>query len=241
MAASKKREKRKERRRIAEKQNGYTSVRGWKCAPFLARTDNQKDHVELMRTSEVVVAIGNAGCGKTYLSVGHAVKSLSEGKVSKIVFIRSVEEVGKSLGTLPGEVDDKIGWAARPFLELVTDFTNKGIMECCLKNGQIEHIPVAHIRGVTFPDNTIVIIDECQNMSPVELKAVLTRVGNNNQVIICGDHVHQKDIRGESALEWFLRNNKKQGNRFPVIEYGIEDCQRSSLCKEFLTFFEKCD
>ena len=244
MGASAKRARRKDKRRqkVIDSSVGDNVIsmnRAWRVQPLVPATPNQRDHIEYMITNDAVFVTGKPGTGKTYISVGFACRELAEGRASKIIFCRSIEEVGKSIGTLPGEIDDKIGWSARPFYDIASAFIGKGAVECSVKKGTIEHVPVSHIRGMSFPDDTIVIVDEAQNLTSTELKAIMTRVGHNNKIIICGDSVTQKDIRGESGLEWLIRNNEAQGRPFPTVEYGMEDCQRSALCKQFLEFIDK--
>ncbi len=133
---------------------------------------------------------GLAGTAKTYIAVYAALEKLKEGLFDKIVYIRSVvESADKSLGSLPGEIDDKFSPYAMPLIEKGTEIAGPGTCSMLRNKGLIEAIPVNFVRGLTF-NNTCVIVDEAQNLTKGELTTILTRFGRNSQYVGCGHKGH---------------------------------------------------
>ena len=153
---------------------------------------NHKDFYNQIRNKEtnMVFVDGPAGSAKTYIAIYAALEELREEKVDKVIYIRSViESAAKSLGSLPGEVDDKFLPYAMPLLEKVREITSDSTCSILKNRGMIEAIPVNFVRGLTF-NNCVVIVDEAQNLTKGELTTILTRFGRKTKYIVCGD-THQ--------------------------------------------------
>jgi phosphate starvation-inducible PhoH-like protein len=177
--------------RMAELGNGATAaadeivirLRRGALAP---RSPNQRRYVREMRDHELVFALGPAGTGKTFLAVGVAVSMLLEGEVDRIVLSRPAVEAGERLGFLPGDMRDKIDPYLRPLYDALHLMLPAEQVAKRLDNGDIEIAPVAFMRGRTLT-NAFVILDEAQNTSPVQMKMLLTRLGEGSRMVVTGD------------------------------------------------------
>jgi len=153
------------------------------------RNKEQKFAVDLLTRDEVklVTMTGIAGSGKTYLTLMAGLSGLQEKKYDRIVITRSLQTVGKEIGFLPGDIDDKMSPWLSPILDnFRTAFKDVTYFEMMRQKGQIEVSPLAFIRGRTF-NNTFLIVDEAQNSTIHELKTIITRIGENSKVVLLGD------------------------------------------------------
>jgi phosphate starvation-inducible PhoH-like protein len=139
-----------------------------------------------MRESEVVFGLGPAGTGKTYMAVAMAVDYLKSKKVEKLILSRPAVEAGERLGFLPGDMKEKVDPYLRPLYDALYDMMPADKVERMLGNGEIEIAPLAFMRGRTL-SNAFVIIDEAQNTTSVQMKMVLTRLGQDSRMVITGD------------------------------------------------------
>lgn len=205
-------------------------------SPIKPLTSTQSFHISALLHDDLVVAIGSAGTGKTYLASAVAADLYQNGMYKKIVVTRPNIEVGKSLGFLPGEIDDKYAPYVEPFKKGLIDRLGSNKFKCDFKS-RILAKPMQYMRGETF-DDTIILLDEAQNITIVEMKMILTRVGQNSKIFITGD-VNQSDIpQKESGLAWLVRRLKERQSSYEVIEYRRSDCVRSGFCKEMLDLIE---
>lgn len=192
----------------------------------------QQDYIEAITNCDIVFATGSAGSGKTYVATHYAAEQLYYKKVDKIIITRpAVEACGESLGYLPGELEDKFAPYLVPYLETLNELLGKSFVEYCLKIGSIEAVPLGFMRGRSFK-NCIILGDELENATPMQLKLLLTRIGENTKMLLNGD-LDQKDIDGTSGIEdaiGVLRHVKEVG----VINFTHDDCVRSGLCKKVL-------
>jgi len=150
------------------------------------RSAGQVRYVDALRTSELVIAVGPAGTGKTYLAVAVAVAMLAAGNVDRIVLSRPAVEAGERLGFLPGDLREKIDPYLRPLYDALYDMMPADQVMKRLSNGEIEIAPLAFMRGRTL-SNSYVILDEAQNTTPVQMKMFLTRLGENARMVVTGD------------------------------------------------------
>ncbi len=157
---------------------------------------HQRAYVELMRSRDMVFAIGPAGTGKTYLAVAMALSYLAEKRVERILLTRPAVEAGEKLGFLPGDVGAKVDPYLRPLYDAIFDLTEKDHADSLLSSGTVEVAPLAFMRGRTLNDS-FVILDEAQNVTSMQMKMFLTRCGFNSKMVITGD-VTQIDLPSDS-------------------------------------------
>lgn len=151
-----------------------------------ARTDGQGRYVQALRTHDVVLCVGPAGTGKTYLAVGWAVSLLRSGQVKKIVLVRPAVEAGERLGFLPGDLVAKINPYLRPLFDALNEIMDHDTVKKYMESDIIEILPLAYMRGRTL-SNACIILDEGQNATTAQMKMFLTRMGMNSKVIVTGD------------------------------------------------------
>jgi phosphate starvation-inducible PhoH-like protein len=164
------------------------------------KTAGQAEYLKLIAENDVVIGIGPAGTGKTYLAVAAAVDALSRKRVRRIVLARPAVEAGESLGFLPGDMQAKVDPYLRPLYDALEDMMPHERVQKALETRTIEIAPLAYMRGRTLAD-AFVILDEAQNATSAQMKMFLTRLGVNSKVVITGDKT-QIDLprRDESGL-----------------------------------------
>ena len=150
------------------------------------KSPGQTQLIEAIDAKNLVLALGPAGSGKTYLSIAKAVEALEAGKVGRIVLSRPAVEAGESLGFLPGELEDKLAPYLRPLYDALSDRLSMKRVRSLITEGAIEIAPVGFMRGRTL-NNAFVVIDEAQNCTYGQLKMLLTRLGWNSTMVVTGD------------------------------------------------------
>ena len=165
-----------------------------------AKTSGQAEYLELMQNNDIVIGIGPAGTGKTYLAVAAAVDALTRKRVRRIILARPAVEAGESLGFLPGDLQAKVDPYLRPLYDALDDMMPPERVQKALETRVIEIAPLAYMRGRTLSD-AFVILDEAQNATSAQMKMFLTRLGVNSKAVITGDKT-QIDLpkREESGL-----------------------------------------
>jgi phosphate starvation-inducible protein PhoH and related proteins len=157
-----------------------------KRGPVRARNVAQDSYLRILKRHELTIAEGPAGTGKTWLAVGHAVALIEQGHVEKMILSRPAVEAGERLGFLPGDLREKVDPYLRPIYDALHDFMDSRHVERGLQTGMIEIAPLAFMRGRTLT-NAVVLLDEAQNTTPMQMKMVLTRLGQGSRMIITGD------------------------------------------------------
>jgi len=197
-------------------------------------TPNQKQCYYTInnQNTNMVFIDGLAGTNKTYLSVYAAMEHLKEGKVDQIIYIRSVvESSSRSIGALPGELDEKFGPYTMPLMDKLHEIVDDAMCGQLMNNNYIKAVPVNFVRGLTF-HNSFVIIDEAQNMSKSELATILTRFGRNTKYIVCGD-ARQADIKdsGFEKVHSLFDTEHSRKNNIHCVKFDADDVVRSPLLK----------
>lgn len=223
------------KRRDTKRKTNYKGAAEKKPIELVPRNIKQKDYIDALKASPQVIVTGPAGTGKTYVAATHAASLYNVKDIDKIIITRPHVEVGKGIGFLPGDLNDKVLPWALPVIDVLELHMGKGAVETALKNGNIEIVPLALIRGRSF-DNALIIVDEAQNLTIPEMKAMLTRVGEGSQIVLDGD-IEQVDLKEQSGLSKIAHLAKKHSLDMPVIEFGIEDVVRSDICKAWLEVF----
>jgi phosphate starvation-inducible PhoH-like protein len=156
------------------------------------RTPGQVRYVEAIRKNDLIMCIGPAGTGKTYLAVAMAVSALREERTRKIVLVRPAVEAGESLGFLPGDLQAKINPYLRPLMDALREMVDHDTIKRLTEQDVIEVIPLAYMRGRTLND-AFMILDEAQNTTVAQMKMFLTRMGNGSKIVVSGD-ITQVDL-----------------------------------------------
>jgi phosphate starvation-inducible PhoH-like protein len=167
-------------------------------ATIVARTPAQDGYIRAMDRAELVFGVGPAGTGKTYLAVAHAASLLERGDINRIILSRPAVEAGERLGFLPGDMKEKVDPYLRPLYDALYDMMKPENVERCITSGIIEVAPLAFMRGRTLA-NAVVILDEAQNTTSMQMKMFLTRLGENSKMIVTGDPTQVDLPRGERS------------------------------------------
>jgi phosphate starvation-inducible PhoH-like protein len=195
-------------------------------------SEGQKAMMEAVDTHNLVLALGPAGTGKTYLAIAQAVEALEAGKVGRIVLSRPAVEAGESIGFLPGEMEDKLAPYLRPLYDALSDRLSMKRVRAMMAEGIIEIAPVGFMRGRTL-NNAFVVIDEAQNCTYVQLKMLLTRLGWHSTMVVTGDPA-QSDLLPElSGLAPVAQRLEAVGN-IAVVRLAERDIVRHPLVAEML-------
>ena len=212
----------------------YTNALGKSVRP---RTANQKAYVQAIGSNDLVVAIGPAGTGKTYLAVACALSALKEDRVSKIVLTRPVVEAGEKLGFLPGDFYEKVNPYLRPLYDAFHMMLGPDRFRLYRDEETIEIAPLAYMRGRTL-ENAFIILDEGENTTPEQMKMLLTRMGQGSKLVVNGDITQvdlvPKRISGLIQLPMILKGIPG----VQVIHLTGEDVVRHPLVKEVLRAYD---
>ena len=157
-----------------------------KKGPVFPRTDGQKELVQSFFKNDIIISVGPAGTGKTFLAVAYALSLLEKHEIEKIIFCRPAVEAGENLGYLPGDLKEKLDPYMQPLYDALRDMIPVNKLQKFLEDRTIEIAPLAFMRGRTL-DNAFVILDEAQNTTNAQMKMFLTRMGMNAKFMVTGD------------------------------------------------------
>lgn len=199
-------------------------------------TDNQRKFFELYKNSQALLLHGLAGTGKSYIALYKALEEVLDKSSSftKVVVVRSAVP-SREIGHLPGDEKEKTEVYQLPYIEICEDLFNRhDAFQRLQEQKSINFMVTSFIRGITL-DNSVIIVDECQNMTDMELNSIITRVGDKSKIIFCGDF-RQTDLYKKtdmSGLKKFMIIADMMPS-FKVIEFEVEDIVRSDLVKEYI-------
>ena len=204
------------------------------------KSEGQRQYIKAIRDNDVVIGIGPAGTGKTYLAVALALDALYKKRVRRIVLVRPAVEAGESLGFLPGDIQEKVDPYLRPLYDALEDMMPSDRVRKALEDLTIEIAPLAYMRGRTLSD-AFVILDEAQNSTTAQMKMFLTRLGLNSQVVITGDKTQidlpRKEDSGLLQVEAILRG--VEGIEFIYLDET--DVIRHRLVKDIIRAYARSD
>lgn len=208
-----------------------------KGKPIKAKTVGQKKYVASIKKNTIVLGLGPAGTGKTFLAVAMAVEALRDKAVSRIILTRPAVEAGERLGFLPGDLQSKIDPYLRPLYDALYEMLGAENFQRYLERGTIEIAPLAYMRGRTL-DDSFIILDEAQNTTPVQMKMFLTRLGFNSKAVVTGD-LSQTDLpsgvgSGLSVAAKILGNIDGIG----IFEFSERDVVRHSLVRKIISAYD---
>ncbi len=211
-----------------------------KGKPIKAKTVGQKKYLDLIKKNTIILGVGPAGTGKTYLAVAAAVKALRAHEVSRIILTRPAVEAGERLGFLPGDLQSKIDPYLRPLYDALYEMLGAESCARMIEKMTIEIAPLAYMRGRTL-DDSFIILDEAQNTTPEQMKMFLTRLGNGSKAVVTGD-LTQTDLprgtrSGLSIATQILRNIDDIG----IHEFSERDVVRHRLVQKIIMAYDKYD
>jgi phosphate starvation-inducible protein PhoH len=199
-------------------------------------TENQKGFFEAYDKSKIMMLLGVAGTGKTYIALYHALEEvLNKGSIyEKVIIVRSAVP-SREIGHLPGDEKEKTEVYQQPYITICQDlFDRSDAYQRLTEQKAVQFMITSFIRGTTL-DNAIILVDECQNMTDMELNSIITRVGERSKIIFCGDF-RQTDLYKKtdmSGLKKFMVIADMMPS-FKTFEFGVEDIVRSELVKEYI-------
>jgi phosphate starvation-inducible PhoH-like protein len=226
-----------EKQKRTRRKTTYKGAAAKKVSGIVPKTNKQKELLDALKESSQVFILGPAGTGKTYVTATYAADLYTTKEIDKIVITRPHVAVGKELGFLKGDLQEKTMPWALPVLDVLEKHLGKGAVETGIKNGNIEMAPLALMRGRSF-DNAFIIVDETQNITTHELKMLLTRVGEDTTIVLNGD-IQQSDLKEADGLSKVIHLAKKHMLPVPIIEFGVDDIIRSDICAQWVKVFMK--
>lgn len=206
--------------------------------PIRPQTGNQKRYVDAIRRRDLVIAIGPAGTGKTYLAMASAVSALLKGEVRRIILVRPAREAGEKLGFLPGDLTEKILPYLRPLYDALYDMLDTERLRRYEEEGVIEVAPLAYMRGRTL-NNSFVILDEAQNATPEQMKMFLTRLGFGSKAVVTGD-ITQIDLPATTFSGLVeIQNILKNIEEIEFVYFTRRDVVRHGLVQKIVQAYER--
>ena len=199
----------------------------------MPKSEGQARLMEAIDQSNLVLALGPAGTGKTYIAIAKAVEALRAGKIGRIVLCRPAVDAGENIGFLPGDMEEKLAPYLRPLYDALQDRMSAKQVKAMIAEGQIEIASVGFMRGRTL-NNAFIVVDEAQNCTYVQLKMILTRLGWNSKMIVTGDPA-QSDLLPElSGLAPVADRIESMGGDVGVIRLQQGDVVRHPLVAKML-------
>ncbi len=206
--------------------------------PIVPKTFKQKVYMEAIENNDIVFGVGPAGTGKTYLAMAMAVAALTKKQVKRVVLCRPAVEAGEKLGFLPGDMAEKVNPYLRPLYDALHDMVDYDRAKEMVERGIIEVAPLAFMRGRTL-SNAFVILDEAQNTTPVQMKMLLTRLGQGSKCFVTGD-ITQIDLpRGTTSGLIDATRRLQSINGLQMVFFSEEDVIRHPLVARIVSAYDK--
>jgi phosphate starvation-inducible PhoH-like protein len=204
----------------------------------IPRSKKQKEYVRALKTNQIVMSLGPAGTGKTYLAVAVALTMLLEKKVERIILSRPAVEAGERLGFLPGDIKEKIDPYLRPLYDSLNDLFDYDKIQRKIETGEIEIAPLAYMRGRTLK-NSFAILDEAQNATQTQIKMFLTRIGESSKLVVNGDP-SQIDLPNKNQSGLVQSQNILKGiSEISIINFDHNDVIRHPLVTKIVEAYKK--
>ena len=202
------------------------------------KTPTQKTYIEAIEAYDIVIGIGPAGTGKTYLAMAMAVSALMKREVSRIILARPAVEAGEKLGFLPGDMFAKVNPYLRPLYDALFDMMDMERATRAIERGDIEIAPLAFMRGRTLNDS-FVILDEAQNATAEQMKMFLTRLGFNSRAVVTGD-ITQVDLPPEKVSGLIeVRDILREVEGIRFVYFNEQDVVRHKLVQDIIKAYDQ--
>jgi len=199
----------------------------------IARSEKQSDYIKALKENDIVMSLGPAGTGKSFLAVSVAVTLLMEKKIERVILSRPAVEAGEKLGFLPGDMKEKVDPYLRPLYDALYELFGTDIIDKKIDTGEIEIAPLAFMRGRTLK-NSFAILDEAQNATETQIKMFLTRIGENSKIVVNGDpsqiDLPNKNLSGLNKSKTLLGHLKE----ISVVDFDHTDVVRHPLVSKIV-------
>jgi phosphate starvation-inducible PhoH-like protein len=203
----------------------------------IARSQKQSDYIKALRENDIVMSLGPAGTGKSFLAVSVAITQLMEKKVERVILSRPAVEAGEKLGFLPGDMKEKVDPYLRPLYDALYELFGFEKIDKKIESGEIEIAPLAFMRGRTLK-NCFAILDEAQNATETQIKMFLTRIGENSKLVVNGDPSQIDLINKSNSGLIKSRNVLKKIKEIKIIEFDHTDVVRHPLVSKIIKAYQ---
>ena len=204
----------------------------------IARSEKQSHYIRALKEKDIVISLGPAGTGKSFLAVSVGVTLLMEKKIERVILSRPAVEAGEKLGFLPGDMKEKVDPYLRPLYDALYELFGADKIDKKIESGEIEIAPLAFMRGRTLK-NCYAILDEAQNATETQIKMFLTRIGENSKLVVNGDP-SQIDLINKSQSGLIkTRNIIKHLKEIEIIEFDHKDVVRHPLVSKIIRAYQK--
>ncbi|MEC7168985.1 MAG: PhoH family protein [Pseudomonadota bacterium] len=204
----------------------------------IARSEKQSDYIKALKENDIIMSLGPAGTGKSFLAVSVGVTMLMEKKIERVILSRPAVEAGEKLGFLPGDMKEKVDPYLRPLYDALYELFGADKIDKKIESGEIEIAPLAFMRGRTLK-NCFAILDEAQNATETQIKMFLTRIGENSKLVVNGDP-SQVDLINKSQSGLIKSKNLlKHIKEIKIIEFDHNDVVRHPLVSKIIRAYQK--
>ncbi len=204
----------------------------------IARSEKQSDYIKALKENDIIMSLGPAGTGKSFLAVSVGVSMLMEKKIDRVILSRPAVEAGEKLGFLPGDMKEKVDPYLRPLYDALYELFGAEKIDKKIETGEIEIAPLAFMRGRTLK-NCFAILDEAQNATETQIKMFLTRIGEKSKLVVNGDP-SQIDLINKSQSGLIKSKNiLKDLKEIKVVEFDHNDVVRHPLVSKIIRAYQK--
>ena len=204
----------------------------------IARSQKQSDYIRALREKDIIMALGPAGTGKSFLAVSVAITMLMEKKVERVILSRPAVEAGEKLGFLPGDMKEKVDPYLRPLYDAIYELFGFEKIDKKIESGEIEIAPLAFMRGRTLK-NCFAILDEAQNATETQIKMFLTRIGENSKLVVNGDPTQVDLINKSHSGLTKSKNILSNIDEIEIVEFDHSDVVRHPLVSKIIRAYQK--
>ena len=203
----------------------------------IARSEKQSEYIKALKENDVIMALGPAGTGKSFLAVSVAITLLIEKKIDRVILSRPAVEAGEKLGFLPGDMKEKVDPYLRPLYDALYELFGADKIDKKIETGEIEIAPLAFMRGRTLK-NCFAILDEAQNATETQIKMFLTRIGENSKLVVNGDPSQVDLINKTQSGLIKSKNILKDLKEIKIIEFDHNDVVRHPLVSKIIRAYQ---
>ena len=204
----------------------------------IARSEKQSEYIKALKENDIVMSLGPAGTGKSFLAVSVAITLLMEKKIDRVILSRPAVEAGEKLGFLPGDMKEKVDPYLRPLYDALYELFGSDKIDKKIESGEIEIAPLAFMRGRTLK-NCFAILDEAQNATETQIKMFLTRIGENSKLVVNGDPSQIDLINKNHSGLVKSKNILSNVEEIKIIEFDHTDVVRHPLVSKIIRAYQK--